>query len=364
MRFFIVALLCALTYAKKRQVVFGNCEALLTPELCTGTGDDGAPCRWHYGDNGCKEDTGSGFGYSATGTSTQTGVVEGTGTSVVGEGTGTSTQTGTGVGYLTSADGCEEFFETTCSSQTGENGESCHWVIAEGCKKADCEHFISQETCVGKTGEHGRACIFLFDEGCEETPGIDGSNYGSSLGYLEHDGCEAYAAASCAGNTGENGVVCHLYENECKESNCEHFLTAESCNIATAEDGETCSWNLGDGCKEATDPTEPHCDYYTAEQCTGAAGEAGKQCYWDATANGGLGECDEDNTTEIGEYELPGLLRSTRQQKKTSSFPSAYVYAGVFFGSFFVTAGITFFALRKCTQTPVEDIDLSYRAVV
>jgi len=344
MRVLIVALLAAISYA---QTAFGNCEANLTPETCTGNGDDGYPCQWHYGDNSCKENTdGLPTGGSTSGGDipvTQGGVVYGN-------------------------DGCEEFLEDTCSTQTGENGESCHWVAGEGCKKADCEHFLTSETCTGKTGEHGRACVFLADEGCEETPGIDGSGSGNDVtDPLEQEGCESYGAETCASNVGEGGVACHWYENECKESNCEHYLTQEDCNRATSQDGETCAWNIGEenGCKEASDLVEQKCDMYDQTACATATGENGKQCYWDPTENGGLGKCDEDNTTEISdvpEFENPGLLRSIHKTKLSS--PSAWDYLAVFSITFFMTAGVTFFTLGKCTSQEKEAIDMSYRAVV
>jgi len=340
----IFALLLAISYA---QTAFGNCEALLTPETCTGNGDDGYPCQWHYGDNSCKENT---DGLPTGSSNTGNGEVP--------------VQTGTGTGVVYGNDGCEEFLETTCSTQTGENGESCHWVVGEGCKKADCEHFLTSETCTGQTGEHGRACVFLADEGCEETPGIDGSD---GTEPLEQEGCESYGAETCASNVGEGGVACHWYENECKESNCEHYLTQEDCNRATTQDGETCAWNLGEenGCKEATDLVEQKCDMYDQTACATSTGENGKQCYWDQTKNDGLGECDEDNTTEVSdlpEFENPGLLRSIHKTRLTN--PSAWDYLAVFSITFFITAVGTFLSLRKCFSEQKEDIDMSYRAVV
>merc|ERR1712079_61039 len=101
-----------------------------------------------------------------------------------------------------------------------------------------------------------------------------------------------------------------------KESNCEHYLTPEDCNRATSE-------------------------------------------------NGGIGKCDEDNTTEISdvpEFENPGLLRSIHKTKLSS--PSAWDYLAVFSITFFMTAGVTFFTLGKCTSQEKEAIDMSYRAVV
>jgi hypothetical protein len=86
-----------------------------------------------------------------------------------------------------------------------------------------------------------------------------------------------------------------------------------------------------------------------------------KTCYWDQSANGGLGKCDE--AEEVEAAELPGLLRSTHQTKQTSS-PSVWMYVGVFLGTFFITAGVTFGVLRKCSNAPTEDINMSYRAVV
>jgi len=171
MRVLLIALLAAISYA---QTAFGNCEANLTPETCTGNGDDGYPCQWHYGDNSCKENSDGGL---PTGGSTSGGDMP-MGDFPVTQGgdmpMGDFPVTQGGVVY--GNDGCEEFLEATCSTQAGENGESCHWVIGEGCKKADCEHFLTSETCTGKTGEHGRACVFLADEGCEETPGIGGND--------------------------------------------------------------------------------------------------------------------------------------------------------------------------------------------
>jgi len=251
-------------------VTVGDCESNLTPETCTGNGDDGFPCRWHAGDNGCKEDTGGGGFPTVTGTTTGT-------TGGETPPTGTGTTTGTSGSVVLENDGCEEFPETSCTTQTGENGETCHWVIGQGCKKADCEHFLDAETCAGQTGEHGRACVYLPDEGCEETPGVDGSD---GIDALEHEGCESYTVDTCSANSGENGVACHWYENECKESNCEHYITEADCQRATDEDGETCAWNLGDGCKEASDPTEPHCDYYDETTCASSTGENGKQWPW------------------------------------------------------------------------------------
>jgi len=361
MRVLLIALLAAISYA---QTAFGNCEANLTPETCTGNGDDGYPCQWHYGDNSCKENSDGGL---PTGGSTSGGDMP-MGDFPVTQGgdmpMGDFPVTQGGVVY--GNDGCEEFLEATCSTQAGENGESCHWVIGEGCKKADCEHFLTSETCTGKTGEHGRACVFLADEGCEETPGIDGSGNGFSYP-LEQEGCESYGAETCASNVGEGGVACHFYESECKESNCEHYLTPEDCNRATSEDGETCAWNIGEenGCKEASDLVEQKCDMYDSTACATATGENGKQCFWDLTQNDGLGKCDEDNTTEISDvpaFENPGLLRSIHKTKLSS--PSAWDYLAVFSITFFMTAGVTFFTLGKCTSQEKESIDMSYRAVV
>jgi len=338
MRLLIAALLVAISYAQTGTT--GNCEANTDPAICNAsTGDDGFPCMWHVGDNGCKENT--------EGVVTPVAQVEGEGTGPV-----------TPIVVSTEIDGCEEFGQEVCSSNTGENGEACHWVIAEGCKAADCEHFRTSETCAGQTGEHGRACQWVdVDEGCEETPGVDLDGEPTT----DSDGCEVYDATTCSSQTGENGVACHLYQNECKESNCEHYLTPEDCARATSEDNETCAWNLGDGCKEATDPTEASCNYFGQTECATSTGENGKTCYWDQTANGGLGKCDE--AEEVEAAELPGLLRSTHQTKQTSS-PSVWMYVGVFLGTFFITAGVTFGVLRKCSNAPTEDINMSYRAVV